>query len=291
MEERIRAQSFPRSHPSRSPRGNLLPPPSYKSGTMTAHRPETETDEGHPSPAGGAPSVQETGTHVDAAERRHRERRVWRLALLISAGLHVLVFLLWPGTRIPVDLDSAAGPRSYSEEAAEGMMQAVALQSAPPDAVQPPAVPTPDLELPTPMEVEPDAAPEVDLSAPDLPDPGQGASRGSDPDDTGPTGLPERTGAGDAGAAEEGRFRMVPPSPRGVIFPPTNRDLRGTEIEIRVFVTEAGQVVPDSTRLEPPTSDRSYNERLKRDAAEWVFEPAREGGQPVAAWFRYTVTL
>jgi hypothetical protein len=56
-----------------------------------------------------------------------------------------------------------------------------------------------------------------------------------------------------------------------------------------VWVDETGRVVPDSTRLDPPTSDRSLNRRLIAEAADWVFEPARQGGQPVATWFDYRV--
>jgi hypothetical protein len=56
-----------------------------------------------------------------------------------------------------------------------------------------------------------------------------------------------------------------------------------------VFVDERGRVVSDSTRLEPPTSDRDFNQRLIHSAAEWTFRPALRGGNLVASWFPYTL--
>jgi hypothetical protein len=248
------------------------------------------TSEGSPLPEGEERTPRRA--EGDLHDRRVRERRVWRLAILISAGLHVLLFLLWPGTGIPTSPYAAAGPRAADDRAAEGMMQAVALQSAPPDAIQPPPVPTLDVvDLPEPVDVEPDALPEVDLSEPELPEPGRGATTGTDPDDAERTGLPASAGAGDAGTTEEGLFRVVPPSPRGMIIPPTNRNLRGSQVQVWVFVNEAGRVVSDSTRLDPPTSDRRFNEQIKAEAARWVFEPARQEGKPVAAWFPYTISM
>ena len=35
--------------------------------------------------------------------------------------------------------------------------------------------------------------------------------------------------------------------------------------------------MPDSTRLNPPTSDKGFNQRLIREASEWVFRPATQG--------------
>ncbi|NIP60097.1 MAG: hypothetical protein GWM92_17380, partial [Gemmatimonadetes bacterium] len=65
----------------------------------------------------------------------------------------------------------------------------------------------------------------------------------------------------------------------------------GTEVQVWVFVDERGRVVPDSTRLRPPTDDRAFNRRLVEEAAQWVFEPARQGGEAVAAWFPYTISM
>ena len=104
-------------------------------------------------------------------------------------------------------------------------------------------------------------------------------------------GLPDGTGEGDDGNAAEGLNQLQPPAPRGMIIPPRNRDLRGTEVQVWVFVDERGRVVPDSTRLDPPTRDRGFNRRLMEEAAEWIFRPALQAGQPVASWFPYTIFM
>ena len=83
----------------------------------------------------------------------------------------------------------------------------------------------------------------------------------------------------------------APPSPRRVMIPPANRSLRGTVVQVWVFVDERGRVVSDSTRLEPPTRDRDFNQRLIREAVEWVFRPALRGGNAVASWFDYRIEM
>lgn len=226
----------------------------------------------------------------DLGERRKGERRVWFRAGAASLILHVLAVLLWPSGGLPDSPFSAAGAREQDEDPAEGIMRAVALSAAPADPVQPPPVPTFELDVPEPPETEPDATPEIALEEPEIPDPAGGATVGSDDDDE-PTGLPGASGAGDAGTGDEGLTRLIPPTPRGMIIPPTNRSLRGTQVEVWVFVDEAGRVVPDSTRLEPPTSDRRFNEQLIREAAQWLFQPARRGSDTVASWFPYTISM
>jgi hypothetical protein len=76
-----------------------------------------------------------------------------------------------------------------------------------------------------------------------------------------------------------------------MIIPPANKNLKGTMVEVWVFVDERGRVVADSTRLNPPTKDRGFNERLIREASEWVFRPATQAGQAVASWFPYQISM
>ena len=76
-----------------------------------------------------------------------------------------------------------------------------------------------------------------------------------------------------------------------MIIPPFNSSLRGQKIEVWVWVDEQGRVVPDSTRLSPPSSDRSYNARLIREAAEWFFAPAKDGERSVASWFSFAISM
>ena len=120
--------------------------------------------------------------------------------------------------------------------------------------------------------------------------PGEGTGTGGAGTGTGGAVGPG-TGRGDGGNAAEGSYRLQPPVPRGMIIPPSNRNLKGTTVEVWVFVDENGRVVPDSTRLNPPTRDRAFNQRLVREAAEWVFRPAIQAGKPVASWFPYQISM
>jgi hypothetical protein len=242
-------------------------------------------DKGLPSPEGAAQPAASIRT------RRARERHIWRLAFLASLAIHVLILVFGPRGDVLLSPFAAAGPRAGDDVAAEGAMEAVALRSAPPEAPPPIVVPDIFLEVPEPQVVEFDPETEVELDPPELPERGTGSSEGADAEDRGDAGIEGATGQGDAGTTEAGRFRVVPPIPRGMIMPPTNRNLRGTEVEVWVLVDERGRVVADSTRLEPPTRDRRFNQELIRQAGEWVFEPARRQGEPVSAWFPYRIQL
>lgn len=235
-----------------------------------------------------------SGQGLSVRDRRERERKVWRQAFLISLLLHVLVLLAGGRAPLPDSPFSAAGPQERDDRAAEGAMLALSLQEVgAPDPVRPPPPIVLEVELTEPQEVEPDATPEISLEMPDVPMPGEQEVTGQDPEATqqADAGLPGASGRGDAGTTDEGRFRVVPPSPRGMIIPPTNSAMRGREVQVWVFIDEGGRVVPDSTRLEPPTSDRGFNRRLMEEAAQWVFEPARQDGRPVSAWFPYTISM
>ena len=214
-------------------------------------------------------------------ERKAALGRVFRNALLISLALHLLLFFGWRTISIPQSPFAAAGPRAGDSRAAPGGggIQTLNLAIPPSRPIVPPQVPLISLDDVPPVDF--DLEPQVDVAAL------MGEAPGLEP---GP-GIEGGTGRGDGGNAASGRFRVIPPSPRGMIIPPTNSDLRGKQVEVWVFVNAAGRVVPDSTRLNPPTSDRGFNRRLIREAAEWVFNPATREGQPVAAWFPYTISM
>lgn len=213
-------------------------------------------------------------------DRRQRQRQVWRTAFALSLLAHVLVFLFWRTDGPLLSPFAAAGPRSGDNRAAGGSMQAMNLHTPPPIPINPPPVPLPTIDPPDPVEFDPEN--EMDPSELLGERPGQGQEN---------VGLEDGTGKGDGGTAEEGFFRLVPPSPRGMIMPPSHKALKGKEIEVWVFVNAQGRVVADSTRLRPPTSDEAFNRQLLREAAQWVFEPARKGGEAVAAWFPYTISM
>ncbi|MGH7483087.1 MAG: energy transducer TonB, partial [Longimicrobiales bacterium] len=168
-------------------------------------------------------------------------------------------------------------------------VQVVALRATPP-APEEPIVPVP---VPAPVpEPEPEPEPEVTVESPQIDAEGTPGLLGEGATDEGP-GTEEGTGQGDAGTTEEGRLRVQPPTPRGLILPPSDRprSVRGKEVAVWVFVSVRGEVVEDSTRIIPSSGDRGFDERLRELATEWVFNPAMKAGSPVPEWFRYILVL
>lgn len=223
------------------------------------------------------PARRET-VELTVSARRRRDRSLWRSAFAASLLIHLLV-LLWGGGRpVPIAPFAAAGPKAGDARAAAGGVEALNLAVPPKPPATPPAIP-----LEVVVEVEPtDLEPELTFDV---------LAVLGEPGPPGPPGLAEGDGEGDGGAAQDGLRRVLPPTPRGMIIPPANKRLRGTEIQVWVFVDQHGRVVPDSTRLNPPTRDRSFNRQLIREAALWVFRPGTRDGQPVAAWFPYVISM
>ncbi len=201
------------------------------------------------------------------------------MALGVSLLLHLFLLIGWRVIPTPASPLSAAGPRNGDFLAAGGGMQSLNLQVNSRPIVRP-RIPVISLEMTEPIEF--DAEPQLDLSAAVGEAPGLGE---------GPPGIEGGQGRGDGGTAAQGYFQMVPPSPRSLIVPPSSESLKGKQVEIWVFVDAAGKVVADSTRLNPPTSDRGFNRRLIKEAAEWVFNPAKRNDEAIAAWFPYTISM
>ncbi len=234
-------------------------------------------------------------TPTMSLEQRHRNedrshRRAIRVGLVASLVLHGLLFLAFGGERLPPSPFAAAGERRGDIQAARGGgLEAVELRAPEPVPGPPPPAPVPvpdaDMEEIPEAEVTLEDVPAIalleGLSAPGMPGPGT------------ERGLEDGVGQGDGGSEAEGRFRVVPPRPRGLTLPPGDRpnEVRGREIDVWVYVTAAGRVVPDSTRLLPSTGDRRFDRRLRDHAAAWVFEAARRDGRAVAEWFRYTIIM
>ena len=229
--------------------------------------------------------MQEHQLHPEAAQRRRQERSIWRTGLLISVLLHLLIFVGWRGQVIPQSPFAARGPRAGDFRAAGGsQMQAMNL-AVPPSR--------PIIRPPRPLAVAVEVEPVV-IEAEPLPDPSAVIGAGPNGRGTGTgsgTSSGNGPGRGDGGDADEGFYRLEPPTPRGMIIPPANKNLRGTTVEVWVFVDASGKVVPDSTRLNPPTRDRGFNQRLIREASEWVFKPAMQAGKAVASWFPYQISM
>ena len=229
--------------------------------------------------------------HEDVRERRIGERRIWRAGLGASLVLHALLFLFGPRGLVPLPSADAAGPDTGDVRAADGTMAVIPLSSAPPAPIRRPALPVVTVQVTVPELNPADPTAEFAVDLPEIRDTGVGSTSGRDPGDLQGVGIPGGAGTGNAGTVLEGRARVIPPRPRGIILPPANEELRGRQIEIWVFVDERGDVVADSTRLEPPTPDATFNEHLAGEASRWSFDPARENGTPVAAWFPYTVSM
>ena len=216
---------------------------------------------------------------ITVRERRRRDRTVWRNGLVVSVLFHLLVFLSWRGSVLPDSPMAAAGPAAGDDRAAAGSMQALNVRTPPSVPLVPPPIP-----LPTEVAVEPvEFVQEVSI------DPASVA--GDAPGQLEAPGLELGTGLGDGGDSDRGLYRLQPPVPRGMIIPPDNDRLRGTEVQVWVFVDETGSVVADSTRLEPSTRDGDFNRRLIREASEWTFRPAEQDGEAVASWFPYRIRM
>ncbi len=220
-------------------------------------------------------------------QRTRRERTVWRIGLLLSVLLHLIVILIFQTRQERLTPYAAAGPRSGDAVAAPGGggMRSVVLR--PPEEITIP--PRPEVPVVKPMEVQEPEQPVLALSELVLPELGQGKKEGAQSG----SGLPGGEGGGDAGTAMTGLRRLTPPTPRYTIWGTPLRyrteSVRGRDVTVWVFVNEAGAV--DSVRLEPPTPDRRFNERLMRDARDWVFDPAKRAGRPVATWYSYSWKL
>ena len=180
---------------------------------------------------------------------------------------------------LPLSPDAAAGPSLGDYRAAQGSMQSVTLR-VPRPPIQPIVKPVIEVEV----SVEPlTFDEEVVLEPP--PSLGEGDSEGEGP------GVETGEGLGDGGESTEGLFRQLPPHPQGVFLPPPYDRGFEARLKVWVWVNRAGRVVPDSTRLDPPTDDSGFNRRMIEEASTWVFVPAQRDGVPVAVWFSYTISI
>lgn len=217
--------------------------------------------------------------------------RVFRWSLLVSLLLHALIVLFFRDERVvPVIVTAAAGERAGDPAAAAGGgMEVISYRLEQPQTEPEPEVPEPvPVQEPEP-EPEPQQEPAQEQSQPLGQQAGAGEGRGTD---TGP-GTETGTGRGDGGTSDEGLNRVVAPSPRGMILPPSDRPgrVKGMTVTVYVFVAASGAVVSDSTRIAPSTGDSRFDRRLRDDAAQWKFRPGMRGGQPIASWFPYTITF
>ena len=250
------------------------------------------------------PGLRTGGERFSTATERGDRR--WNQALgtgiVIAIVTHLAVLLSVRSAIVPEAPFTAAGPDRGDYRAAEGgggalTMVEVRVETAPEpeeeEIVEPVEVPVP-VPVPEP-EIEPEtpvaeiAEEQVEAS---LPGQGQAGTGGEEGAAEG-AGTAEGGGEGGGGADAAGDAGLIAPRPRGILIPPSGQpaSARGQEITVWVFVTAAGRVLADSTRLEPATSDGRYNNRLRQSVADWVFEPARRAGNVVAAWYPFQIIL
>lgn len=230
-----------------------------------------------------------------------RWHRALRISLLVALVLHLVILISVRSTPLPRSPFSAAGPNQGDIRAAAGGGEGMTMvEIRDPTATQPEeepeVVPIPVPEpVPEPI-IEPEVTPAPDIALEEVPEsmPGVGetGSGGDAGTDTGP-GTATGSGEGGGGTEDSGDSGLIPPRPRGILIPPAGRpaSARGQEITVWVFVAANGRVLGDSTRLEPPTSDGRYNNRLRQTVSDWVFEPARRAGEAVGAWYPFQIIL
>lgn len=211
---------------------------------------------------------------LDVRTRRRREKWTWRCALLGSAFLHLLVLLFGGGRTIPL-AGRPAGPEAGDDRAAAGALQAMNMVIPPPPPIERPFVP-----IPVDIEIE-----MVEFDMEQLFD--ESAYLGERPG-LGEAGTETGDGAGNGGSDGEGSGHNPMPVLRSLI--PVTEAPRGVkDMKVWVFVDEHGDVVADSTWLQPPSRDRRFNEQMISEAADWLFRPAISNGIPVAAWFYWEI--
>lgn len=219
--------------------------------------------------------------------RRRGFRRLLVRALAVSVLLHASVLILWPvepppppGTGEPAG--AAPSPAPPPDEAMRAVEVEVARpavesgeQEGPPAASRLPgteasAVREP-VSSPAVLSLERVAAGGAGPNRLALASAGEGVSSGG-----------ERTGS----SGEPGR--ISPPVPRSLLpqwDPPS--EVRGTRVTVRVEVARDGRPT-GQVRLEPPTENEDFNQRLRQTLTSLRYRPATRAGEPVEAWAEIT---
>ena len=207
-------------------------------------------------------------------DRHRRERRIWRNGIAMSVAVHFLVFFIWKITAVPVSPYMASGPEQSDRTIDESSLRALSIWVPPNLPIAPSPIP-----IPSQIDIQ-----EVELAQ--IIERGPVSVLGEWPS------LDKLLGLSDgSGMPHQGASGWMPATPRDIIIPSNKRDLRGTEIQVWVFIDESGGVIPDSTYIDPVTEDTDFNRRLIRQAAEWLFRPGTRDGKPVASWFTYRISI
>lgn len=147
------------------------------------------------------------------------------------------------------------------------------------EEIVPPEVPTLPEPLATPTPAPAESAPQPPASGAGTGagegtgvGTGPGADGGSGGGTGGGIGSGQGTGTGGGGG---GTGNIRPPVPLSVILPPTPpASVRGRTVELRLSIDVRGTV--REVEVVTPTGDRNYDNRLRRTAMDWRFQPARD---------------
>ena len=248
--------------------------------------------------------------HIGRAGRRRQFYRSTLGSLLVHAAL--IGLLVWRagedfagllvGNDVPgpgIGTGPTAGPAGGGG-GGESVEYIEIAAPAPPPEIEPVVVPAeaevlppvttpevPELSAPTPAPTEP-APPAAQAPGGVGPGEGGGVGAGVGPGALGGSGGGTGGGIGSAvgpgtggGGGGEGSIR--PPVPMSVILPPTPPPrVRGRTVELRLSVDARGAV--RQVEIVTPTGDRAFDNRLRRTALDWRFQPARDPeNRPVAA--------
>ena len=222
--------------------------------------------------------------------------------VILSAALHVAVVLLlvWSGSRFLTD-DRAPGPGHGRGGGGGGGNRTLILYVPPAPATPAPAPAAPEIVMPKQLTVvvpvvPADTTPRAPAPAPAQPSAGQGPGEGAGKGPgTGPgsgsgSGGGNGSGAGPGtGPDSGGGGTLYPPSPQGIILPPTHPPsaLRGTRLTAVFEISASGEVT--HVGLDPAPKDHSFANDLLDRLRRYTFTPAHTvDHQPVAAIYRIT---
>lgn len=203
----------------------------------------------------------------DSPSRLHarRHRPAWWIGMGLSAVVHLLVLLVWPGARIPLDLfGDATAPRALHVAPVRVVSLSGPAPPRPSEAVHPErAVP----RVEAAVRAAPPSRPRMDLA------PIERVRGGA---------LPTLARSGRMPPPREDRYAR--PAATSILTEwKSPRTLYGVGTTVRVHVDASGNAT-GLVELLPPTPDRGTNRELIRRVRQLKYHPALRNGEPTPAW-------
>lgn len=218
--------------------------------------------------------IRQGGEDIASIRHARRHRVAWRVGMLASVLIHVLVVVLWRTTPIPAPSAAAGRDPARPVPGGGGALAAVAIRVPTVTEIPPPPRPVLAVDMPQ-VEVREFAAPVAGPVVAPVSEvalvPGIGG-----------------IGGGEGGGSGTGEDGFVPPVPRSVIphwDPPES--VRGLEVTVRVYVDANGRPTGE-VELDPPTPDRGFNREIIERVHHMEYRPASRNGRPVSGWAEIT---